>query len=59
MEELKIKIADLKLLAIKFKNDIEEYHLFKVEIERLEKLLAIKVEEFKRAASLNQFNIGY
>ena len=59
MEELKTRIADLKLLAKTFKNNIDEFYLYSQEIKRLEKLLAIKVEEFKCLTSINQFNIGY
>ena len=59
MDELKEKIESLKIMAKAFRDDFESSDFYLKEIERFEKMLAEKVEEFKITSQRNKFNIGY
>jgi len=59
MEELKDRIESLKLLASKVKNTVEDIHIINIDINRLEKILSIKLDEFKRMTEINKFDLVF
>jgi len=59
MEELKDRIEALELLASKLKNTVEDIHIINIDIKRLEKILSIKLDEFKRMTEINKFDLAF
>lgn len=55
MNELEEKIEILKILAMKFKNDLISLHYINLDIKRFEDLLRIKINQYNILVEINKF----